>query len=154
MFRDPHRCCQACPLSSSAAPYSPTPPSSYTCTLASHPRAPILLSAIRTAAEEKAASDGNLDPDQHAITLSRSLVEPFLTFADRRDLREKAWRAWTKRGELDPARANQPIAEEILKLRRQQASLHGKPSFAHYQCEDMMAKEPQAVMSLLEQDRP
>ena len=56
-------------------------------------------------------------------------------------------------GELDPARANQPIVEEILKLRQQQAALHGKESFAHYQCEDTMAKEPRAAMDLLEKVR-
>merc|ERR1719502_2108038 len=38
----------------------------------------------------------------------------------------------------------------MLRLRRQQAALHGKESFAHYQCEDMMAKKPEAVMELLE----
>ena len=111
-----------------------------------------LIAAARAAAEERAGSSDKKrpDPDQHVITLSRSLVEPFLTFADNRELREKAWRAWTKRGELDTARANQPIAEEILRLRQQQAALHDKESFAHYQCEDMMAKEPKAVMDLLE----
>ena len=111
-----------------------------------------LIAAARAAAEERAGSNDKKrpDPDQHIMTLSRSLVEPFLTFAENRGLREKAWRAWTKRGELDPKRANQPIAEEMLRLRRQQAALHGKESFAHYQCEDMMAKKPEAVMELLE----
>ena len=32
--------------------------------------------------------------DGHVITLSRSLIVPFLTFSERRDLREQAWRAW------------------------------------------------------------
>ena len=47
------------------------------------------------------------------VTLSRSLVEPFLTFSDRRDLREKAWRAWTKRGEMDATRDNRAIAKQV-----------------------------------------
>lgn len=109
-----------------------------------------LVAAARTAAEEKAAGQKRPEPDQHLINLNRSLVEPFLTFADRRDLREQAWTAWTKRGELDESRLNQPIAQEILKLRHEQAKLHEKKSFAHYQCEDMMAKQPEAVMGLLE----
>jgi len=111
-----------------------------------------LIAAARAAAEERAGTSDKKrpEPDAHVITLSRSLVEPFLTFADSRPLREKAWRAWTRRGELDPKRANKPIAEEILRLRLRQGALHGKKSFAEYQCEDMMAKKPEAVMELLE----
>ena len=110
-----------------------------------------LVAAARTAAEER-VGDGNKrpEPDQHAVTLSRSLVEPFITFANRRDLREKAWQAWTARGELYEERMNQPIAEEILRLRARQAGLHGKRMFAEYQTEDMMAGSPAAVMELLE----
>ena len=32
---------------------------------------------------------------KHVITLSRSSIEPFLSFSARRDLREKAFLAWT-----------------------------------------------------------
>jgi peptidyl-dipeptidase Dcp len=88
--------------------------------------------------------------DEYVITLSRSLVEPFLTFCDRRDLRKTAWEAWTKRGELSPDRNNQKIAEDILKLRRKQAQYHGYQNFAQYQCTDMMAKTPGTVTTLLE----
>jgi peptidyl-dipeptidase Dcp len=42
------------------------------------------------------------------ITLSRSHIVPFLTFSERRDLREKAWRAWTSRGEHAGASDNRP----------------------------------------------
>ena len=35
----------------------------------------------------------------HVVTLSRSSVEPFLQFSARRDLREKAFRAWIARGD-------------------------------------------------------
>jgi hypothetical protein len=49
------------------------------------------------AAARQAAMERNLGAEDYVITLSRSLVEPFLTFADRRDLRERAWRSWTKR---------------------------------------------------------
>ena len=60
-----------------------------------------LIAAARAAAEERASSNGRErpDPDQHAISLNRSLVEPFLTFAENRELRERAWSAWTKRGD-------------------------------------------------------
>lgn len=101
-------------------------------------------------AAKQAAVERNKAEDEYVITLSRSYVEPFLTLANRRDLREKAWREWTKRGELSEDRANLPIAMEMLKLRKRQAEMHGCKSFAEYQCKDMMAKTPENVMSLLE----
>jgi peptidyl-dipeptidase Dcp len=90
------------------------------------------------AAAKQAAVDNEKGEDDYVITLSRSLVEPFITFSDRRDLREKAWRAWTKRGELDPSRNNQEIATQILKLRKRQAGFHGCSNFAEYQVENLV----------------
>jgi peptidyl-dipeptidase Dcp len=104
-----------------------------------------LIEAAKNAAEERDKAE-----DEYVITLSRSLVEPFLTFASRRDLRETAWRAWTSRGEMDPGRDNLKIATEILKLRQKQARLHGYKNFAQYQCVDRMAKTPETVIELLE----
>jgi Zn-dependent oligopeptidase len=43
---------------------------------------------------------GQTQDGAYVITLSRSLVEPFITFSERRDLREKAWKLWTTRGWL------------------------------------------------------
>lgn len=102
------------------------------------------------AAARQAATERNCPEDQYVITLSRSLVEPFLTFSDRRDLREKAWQAWTRRGELDAARDNHALMKEILLLRAEQAALHGYQSFAEYQTADSMAGSPSRVMELLE----
>lgn len=103
-----------------------------------------LISAARAAAREKGLEDG------FVITLSRSLVEPFITFSPRRDLREKAWRLWTNRGQIDSSRDNRKIAKEILRLRVEQAHLHGYSSFAEYQNADSMAGTPARVMELLE----
>ena len=47
-----------------------------------------LIAAMASAAEERDHKG------KHAVTLSRSIIEPFLTFSDRRDLREKAFIAW------------------------------------------------------------
>lgn len=101
-------------------------------------------------AAKQAATDSNKGGDDYVITLSRSLVEPFLTFCDRRDLRQTAWDAWTKRGELSAERDNKTIAQDILKLRLKQAQYHGYQNFAQYQTADMMAKTPVNVMDLLE----
>jgi Zn-dependent oligopeptidase len=79
-----------------------------------------------------------------------SLVAPFLEWSDRRDLRERAFELWTRRGELDPAHDNRPVAREILKLRHELAHLHGHRAYADYALVDRMAKTPAAVARLLE----
>ena len=101
--------------------------------------------AARQAAVERGVSDG------HVITLSRSHVVPFLTFSDRRDLREQAWRAWTTRGEHDGENDNRPVAREILALRNEQARAHGDASYADYALTDSMAGTQAAVARLLDQ---
>jgi peptidyl-dipeptidase Dcp len=84
-----------------------------------------------------------------AVTLSRSIIEPFLTFSTRRDLREKAFNAWTTRGENPGEHDNRPLVTETLSLRTEKASLLGHDSFAAYKLEDTMAKTPSAVNALL-----
>ncbi|MGB8819106.1 MAG: M3 family metallopeptidase, partial [Rhizobiaceae bacterium] len=84
-----------------------------------------------------------------AVTLSRSIIEPFLTFSTRRDLREAAFNAWTKRGERDGVNDNRPVVTETLALRAEKAKLLGYPSFAAFKLDDTMAKTPAAVTDLL-----
>ncbi len=84
------------------------------------------------------------------ITLSRSLLVPFLTFNERRDLREQVWRAWTGRGEAPGPSDNRAIVREILELRSEQASLHGFASYADHALSDTMARELPAVQGLLD----
>ncbi|MFK7945065.1 MAG: M3 family metallopeptidase, partial [Paracoccaceae bacterium] len=83
--------------------------------------------------------------DGYIITLSRSSVEPFLTFSARRDLREKAFRAWADRGETE----NWPRIAETVKLRAERAKLLGYKTFAEYKVDDQMAKTPERVRELL-----
>ena len=104
---------------------------------------PFLLNAAKEAAEARGLKD------TYVITLSRSLIVPFLTFSERRDLREQALTAWTSRGEHAGASDNRAIAVEILKLRKEQAALHGYASFADYALVDRMAGKPAAVQDLL-----
>lgn len=89
-------------------------------------------------------------PGQHVVTLSRSLIVPFLTFSERRDLREQAWCAWTSRGEHAGDHDNRPLIGKILALRREQARLLGYASFADYALVDRMARTPAAVDQLLD----
>lgn len=85
-----------------------------------------------------------------AITLSRSLIEPFLTFSERRDLRERAQRAWASRGRNGGATDNRALIREILALRDERARLLGHASFAAYQLEPQMAETPENAKALLE----
>ncbi len=102
-----------------------------------------LRAATKMAAEERGR------PQAWAVTLSRSLVVPFLTYSERRHLRQQAFNAWTRRGENDGAHDNRPIAREILALRAEQARLNGYASFADYALVDRMAGKPAAVAELL-----
>ncbi len=83
------------------------------------------------------------------VTLSRSLIVPFLQFSPRRDLRELAYKAWAARGANGGETDNRAIAAEILALREERAKLLGYDSFAAYKLETEMAKTPDAVRGLL-----
>jgi peptidyl-dipeptidase Dcp len=87
---------------------------------------------------------------KHVITLQRSSVEPFLQFSSRRDLREKAFRAWIARGDQGGDTDNKAIVAETVALRIERARLLGYPTFAEYRLDDSMAKTPEAVRGLLE----
>jgi peptidyl-dipeptidase Dcp len=86
----------------------------------------------------------------HVVTLSRSSAEPFLQFARRRDLREKVFQAFIKRGDNGGSTDNNAIIDEIVKLRAERARLLGFADFAQYRLDDAMAKTPQAVRELLD----
>ncbi len=101
------------------------------------------------AAMARAAADRG-KPGQHAVTLSRSIIEPFLTFSNRRDLREEAFTAWSKRGENGGETDNRAVVAEMVKLRAEKAKLLGYPTFAHFKLDDAMAKTPEHVRDLLE----
>ena len=87
---------------------------------------------------------------KHVITLQRSSVEPFLQFSSRRDLREKAFRAWIARGDKGDKTDNKALIAEMIALRIERAKLLGYPTFAQYRLDDAMAKTPEAVRGLLE----
>jgi peptidyl-dipeptidase Dcp len=103
---------------------------------------------VRSAAHS-AAQERGLGPQAHAITLSPSMAEPFLTYSARRDLREAVWRARVERGAHAGEHDNRPIAARIIVLRQQQAKLHGYASYADYALADRMASDAGAVLDLL-----
>ncbi|MCX8953850.1 M3 family metallopeptidase [Ruegeria sp. NA] len=103
-----------------------------------------VVNAARAAGAEKGA-------EGPVVTLSRSLIVPFLQFSPRRDLREKAYRAWAARGANGGETDNRDIAAEILGLREERAKLLGYDNFADYKLETEMARTPNRVRELLMQ---
>src|SRR6202795_1430621 len=101
-------------------------------------------------AAAKAAADERSMQGKAIMTLSRSFVEPFLKTSTRRDLREKAFKAFVARAANGNDQQNNAIILEILALREETAKLLGFATFAAYRLEDSMAKTPEAVRSLLE----
>ncbi|MGR3637726.1 MAG: M3 family metallopeptidase [Shimia sp.] len=100
------------------------------------------IDAMRAAGEEKGA-------DGPVVTLSRSVIVPFLQFSPRRDLRETAFAAWAARGANGGKTDNRAIAAETLALREERAKLLGYDSFSDFKLETEMAKTPEAVRALL-----
>ncbi len=103
-----------------------------------------VIAAAKSAAEDRGEQG-------HVLTLSRSLISPFLQFSPRRDLRETAFKAWIARGENGGETDNRTLAVEMLALRNERAKLLGYSNFAAYKLDGEMAKTPEAVRELLMQ---
>jgi peptidyl-dipeptidase Dcp len=106
-----------------------------------------LPASVRDAAAEAAKSKGKTG--SWLIVNTRSAVDPFLTYSERRDLREQAWRMFINRGDNGDARDNNAIITEILGLRAERAKLLGYRTHAHWRLENAMAKTPERAMELM-----
>jgi peptidyl-dipeptidase Dcp len=106
-----------------------------------------LPQSLRDAAAAAATSRGM--QGKWVITNTRSSTDPFLTYSDRRDLRERVWRMFVNRGDAG-ATDNNAIIAEILKLRAERANLLGYPTHAHWRLENAMAGTPEKAMELME----
>jgi peptidyl-dipeptidase Dcp len=95
------------------------------------------------------AAEARDQKGKYAVTLSRSIYEPFTTFSERRDLREKAFRAFAKRGENGGETDNREIVKRTLELRAEKAKLLGYEHYAALKLDDTMAKTSEAVLGLL-----
>ena len=102
-----------------------------------------VVSAMAAAAEEKGQGR------KWAVTNTRSSMDPFLTYAENRELREQVWRNYYNRGDNGDAHDNNGLIAEILKLRAVRAKLLGYPTHAHWRLEPQMAETPEAAMELM-----
>src|SRR5882724_3277255 len=89
-------------------------------------------------------------PEVWVIANTRSSIDPFLTYSERRDLREQAWRMFVNRGDNGGEHDNNAIVSEMLQLRAERAKLLGYPTHAHWRLENAMAKTPERAMELME----
>jgi peptidyl-dipeptidase Dcp len=83
------------------------------------------------------------------IANTRSSIEPFLTFSNRRDLREKAFQIFTSRGDNGNATDNNATLVQILKLRAEKAKLLGFKTFADWSLSNTMAQKPEKTLDLM-----
>jgi peptidyl-dipeptidase Dcp len=106
-----------------------------------------LPQSIRDAAA--AAAVTKKQPGTWVLMNTRSSIDPFLTYSDRRDLREQAWRMFIMRGDNGDEHDNNATITTILQLRAERAKLLGFPTHAHWRLENAMAKTPERAMELM-----
>ncbi|NIM01495.1 MAG: M3 family peptidase [Acidobacteria bacterium] len=97
-----------------------------------------------------AAASEREEPGKYAITNTRSSMDPFLTFSDERELREKVWRTYYSRGDNGDENDNNALISEILALRHERVQLLGYDNYAQWRLENRMAKTPERALELME----
>lgn len=106
-----------------------------------------LPQSVRDAAAATADTKGH--KGEYAILNTRSSMDPFLTYSERRDLREKVWRTYYSRGDNADAHDNNQLITQILQLRAEKAKLLGFSTFAHLRLANQMAKTPENALHLM-----
>jgi len=102
-----------------------------------------MRSALRAAASERGRADA------WAVANTRSSVDPFLTFAENRPLREQVWRAFKNRGDNGDANDTNGLIAEIVALRAERATILGFETHAHLRMDDTMARDPERAQALM-----
>jgi len=106
------------------------------------------LSQSLVDAASQAAEDVGME-GKFVIKNTRSSVDPVLTYANNRDLRERVWRMFTGRGDNGDKNDNNEVIVKILSLRSKKAKLLGFKTHAHWRLENSMAKVPENAMKLM-----
>ena len=107
-----------------------------------------LPESVFTAAAEEAGAAGM--EGKWLFSLQKPSWIPFLTYSDRRDLREKLYKAMYNRGNNDNEFDNKSIINKMVNLRLQKANLMGYNNWSAFLLDDRMAKKPENVYALLE----
>jgi peptidyl-dipeptidase Dcp len=104
---------------------------------------PNIVEALAAAAAERGR------PGQWAVVNTRSSVDPFLTFAQNRNLRQQVWTAFKNRGDNGDANDTNAVIADILRLRAERAQILGFPTHAHLRMADTMAGTPERAQDLM-----
>jgi peptidyl-dipeptidase Dcp len=102
------------------------------------------LPASTVEAYAEAAKEAGLD-GKWVVTLHAPSLTPFLTYSEKRDLREKLWRAYNARA----IETNPKVLKRIVELRFKRAELLGYKTHADFVLEERMAGTPNGVTSFL-----
>ncbi len=92
---------------------------------------------VRAAAREEAQGRGL---DGWLFTLAAPSYSPFMTYIDRRDLREKMYRAYGSIGGRGNEHDNNEVIRRIVTLRAEQAHLLGYDTYCDYVLENRMVQ--------------
>jgi peptidyl-dipeptidase Dcp len=99
------------------------------------------------AAKEKAEAKGLTG--NWLFTIDKPSLLPFLQFSEKRDLREKMYRAYMNRGNNNDELDNKKIFSRIIVLRVEKANLLGYKTYSDFVLQKKMAKTPDNVYSFL-----
>ncbi len=83
------------------------------------------------------------------VVNTRSSVDPILTLASDRALRERVWRKFVNRGDNGDANDTNATIAKIVKLRADRAKVLGYRTHAERRMADTMAKDPAKAMDLM-----
>ena len=107
----------------------------------------VIVKAAQTAQEN--GLDG-----KWVFTLHNPSVMPFLQYADKRDLREKIFKAYTNRGNNNNENDNKEVVKQLVAARLEKARLMGYEDYAAFVLEENMAKNEKNVYDLLDKIWP
>ncbi len=99
-------------------------------------------------AAETAKQNGN--EGKWMFTLHKPSLIPFIQYSDKRELREKMFKAYSNMGNNNDKFDNKKLINEIVNLRLEKAQIFGFKNYAQYVLEDKMAKTPENVLNLLD----
>ena len=89
-------------------------------------------------------------PGKWVFTLAKPSWQPFLTYANNHDLREKLYRGYFMRGDYDNQFDNKELIKKMVLLRDEKANLLGFNNYASYVIAENMAKTPEIVYQFLD----
>ncbi len=92
----------------------------------------------------------NGDTGKWYFKINRSMITPFLTYSQKRNLRQEIFTAYITKGNHDDSLDNKAIVNKMVNLRLEKARLLGYNTWADYRLTDRMAKKPQNVYDLLD----